>query len=121
MSIPLTSMVANTNSGEYDFIFCGGYCPGFLETGPNTTFPASKNLVVYSQPGSGHAINLSVSSSFHPGCMEYVLMNCDGAVECHGVLRGYWKLLKREQVLDGYWESFVQMFQDVAQEIRPSI
>ncbi|KAH6661673.1 Alpha/Beta hydrolase protein [Halenospora varia] len=50
-------------SGEYDFLACGGYCPGVLEMGANTTFPASKSLVTYPQPGSGHAINFSLNAT----------------------------------------------------------
>jgi len=55
------SLRLTSYSGEYDFIVCGGYCPGILATGTTESFPASKNLVTYSQPGSGHGINLSVS------------------------------------------------------------
>lgn len=47
-------------SGEYDFIVCGGYCPGVLEEKTTAVFPASKNLVTYVQPGSGHGINFAV-------------------------------------------------------------
>ncbi|KAL9114737.1 MAG: hypothetical protein Q9227_001416 [Pyrenula ochraceoflavens] len=46
-------------SGEYDFIACGGYCPGVLEQKTTAVFPASKKLVTYVQPKSGHGINLS--------------------------------------------------------------
>lgn len=52
---------AKVISGEFDFVFCTGYCPGVLETAAKTKFPASRDLVVYAQPGSGHGINLSVS------------------------------------------------------------
>jgi len=50
-------------SGEYDFIFCGGFCPGLLDVGPSNIFPLSKNMVVYSHPESGHAINLSLNAT----------------------------------------------------------
>jgi len=50
-------------SGEYDMIFCNGYCPGILEPGARAAFPASDNLVVYAQPGSGHAINFSLNAT----------------------------------------------------------
>jgi hypothetical protein len=48
-------------SGEFDLVFCNGYCPPILSHKVNEMFPASKGLEVYSQPSSGHAINLSVS------------------------------------------------------------
>jgi len=47
--------------GEYDFVFCTGFCPGVLEPAALTKFPASKDLEIYIQPGSGHGINFSVS------------------------------------------------------------
>jgi hypothetical protein len=47
-------------TGEYDFIFCTGYCSGILVPGAEKTFPNSKDLQVYTQPDSGHGINLSV-------------------------------------------------------------
>ncbi|TAQ84008.1 hypothetical protein B7494_g7666 [Chlorociboria aeruginascens] len=57
-------------SGEHDFIFCGGYCPGILEPGALNAFPASKNVVTYSQPGAGHAINLSLNAT---GSFEVII------------------------------------------------
>ena len=48
-------------TGEYDFIFCTGYCGGILIPSAEKTFPDSKGLEVYMQPDSGHGINLSVS------------------------------------------------------------
>ncbi|KIW76265.1 hypothetical protein Z517_11011 [Fonsecaea pedrosoi CBS 271.37] len=50
-------------SGEYDLIACGGYCPGFLETGPSQVFPAAKPLVTYIQPKSGHAVNFALNAT----------------------------------------------------------
>jgi hypothetical protein len=49
-------------SGEFDLVFCNGFCPPILNHKVDEAFPASKGLEVYTQPGSGHAINLSVSS-----------------------------------------------------------
>ena len=42
-------------------MFCTGFCPGVLEPAALTKFPASKDLEIYIQPGSGHGINFSVS------------------------------------------------------------
>jgi len=50
-------------TGEYDFIFCTGYCPGILEPGAVKTFPGSKSLEAYVQPDSGHGINLSLNAT----------------------------------------------------------
>jgi hypothetical protein len=50
-------------TGEYDFIFCTGYCGRILVPGAQKIFPDSKDLEVYTQPGSGHAINLSVCAN----------------------------------------------------------
>ncbi|KAK4942066.1 hypothetical protein LTR10_018102 [Elasticomyces elasticus] len=50
-------------SGEYDFIACGGYCPGFLDLEIHDVFPASKNVVAYVQPNSGHSINLALNAT----------------------------------------------------------
>jgi hypothetical protein len=55
-------------TGEYDFIFCTGYCGGILVPGAEKTFPNSKDLEVYMQPDSGHGINLSVS--FNAAALE---------------------------------------------------
>ncbi|KAI1629488.1 Alpha/Beta hydrolase protein [Exophiala viscosa] len=49
--------------GEYDFIACGGYCPGFIDADIHEVFPASKNVVAYVHPDSGHAINLSLNAT----------------------------------------------------------
>ncbi|CZR53610.1 uncharacterized protein PAC_03490 [Phialocephala subalpina] len=48
-------------SGEFDLIFCTGNCKPILEPYAKPYFPASKDLEVYVQPGSGHGINLSGS------------------------------------------------------------
>lgn len=50
-------------TGEYDFIFCTGYCGGILVPDAEKTFPDSKGLEVYMQPDSGHGINLSLNAT----------------------------------------------------------
>ncbi|KAI9695059.1 MAG: hypothetical protein M1820_008952 [Bogoriella megaspora] len=57
-------------SGEYDLLACEGYCPGNIEKGASAVFPASKKLVTYSQPGSGHSINLSLNAT---GSFEVIM------------------------------------------------
>ncbi|KAH8803052.1 Alpha/Beta hydrolase protein [Xylogone sp. PMI_703] len=50
-------------SGEYDYIFCTGFCGGILTPGAEKAFSASKDLQVYMQPNSGHGINLSLNAT----------------------------------------------------------
>ena len=45
-------------TGEYDYILCGGYCPGVLEGPAAALFNRSKNFVLYIQPGMSHGLNL---------------------------------------------------------------
>ncbi|KAE8447325.1 hypothetical protein EG329_010883 [Mollisiaceae sp. DMI_Dod_QoI] len=47
-------------SGEFDLIFCNGDCTPLLEPYAKPYFPASKDLMVHVQPGSGHGINFSM-------------------------------------------------------------
>ncbi|EPE35617.1 alpha/beta-Hydrolase [Glarea lozoyensis ATCC 20868] len=65
-------------SGEFDLVFCNGYCPPILNNKVKETFPVSKGLEVYSQPGSGHAINLSLNAT---GSFEVVT----GFLKRHGL------------------------------------
>ncbi|KFY47811.1 hypothetical protein V496_10433 [Pseudogymnoascus sp. VKM F-4515 (FW-2607)] len=44
-------------NGEYDFIACGGYCPGVLEPAARGVFRNSKSFLAYTQPGTGHGLN----------------------------------------------------------------
>lgn len=66
-------------TGEYDFIFCTGYCGGILVLGAENTFPNSKDLEVYMQPDSGHGINLSVSIYILPweACADSSIVECN--------------------------------------------
>ena len=43
--------------GEYDFIVCGGYCPGVIDQPARSYFPSSKAFRSYIQPGTGHGLN----------------------------------------------------------------
>lgn len=75
-------------SGEYDFIACGGYCPGILDQKTAAVFPASKDLDVYVQPNTGHAINFGVRTQFFTPLiicpMDKLLIGYrTGTVECH--------------------------------------
>ncbi|KAH7370902.1 Alpha/Beta hydrolase protein [Rhexocercosporidium sp. MPI-PUGE-AT-0058] len=50
-------------SGENDLVFCNGDCVPILNAPAVERFNASKNLEVYVQPGSGHAINYSLNAT----------------------------------------------------------
>lgn len=50
-------------SGEFDFIVCGGYCPGVLEEPAKQMYANSRHFESYSQPGTGHALNLAKNAT----------------------------------------------------------
>jgi hypothetical protein len=80
-------------TGEYDFIFCTGFCGGILVPGAESTFPNS-DLEVYMQPDSGHGINLSVSTNGMG--IELLLTEI---VECNGFVRGHHRFLGEARLL----------------------
>ncbi|KAH8804377.1 Alpha/Beta hydrolase protein [Xylogone sp. PMI_703] len=44
-------------NGEFDFLVCGGFCPGVMEEPATTFFSGSKGFRTYIQPQAGHALN----------------------------------------------------------------
>ncbi|KAG4434041.1 hypothetical protein IFR05_010463 [Cadophora sp. M221] len=50
-------------SGENDLVFCNGDCVPIIKAPALERFNATKNLEVYVQPGSGHAINYSLNAT----------------------------------------------------------
>jgi len=44
-------------NGEYDFIACGGYCPGVEQQPAHTYFSGAKSFQSKIQPGTGHGLN----------------------------------------------------------------
>ncbi|MCJ1305859.1 hypothetical protein MMC08_008676, partial [Hypocenomyce scalaris] len=50
-------------SGEYDFIFCAGYCPGVLHEPAASVFHASRNFESYVQPGMSHGMNFHYNAT----------------------------------------------------------
>ncbi|PVH78248.1 hypothetical protein DL98DRAFT_494589 [Cadophora sp. DSE1049] len=50
-------------NGEYDYIFCGGYCPGILEPAARSFFPASIGYESYIQPNTGHILNIAPNAT----------------------------------------------------------
>jgi hypothetical protein len=86
-------------------VFCTGFCPSVLEPAALTKFPASKDLEIYIQPGSGHGINFSVgliSPSPEYGrdsqseANEILQPNATGAFE---VIPGSWLRMVSEELL----------------------
>ncbi|KAK0109580.1 hypothetical protein ONS95_002265 [Cadophora gregata] len=47
-------------NGEYDYVMCGGYCPGVVEPAARSFFPASVGYQSYIQPNTGHILNTAV-------------------------------------------------------------
>ncbi len=50
-------------TGEFDFIICGGYCPGVLDEPLRTIFRGSSNFEAYVQPKAGHGTNLATNAT----------------------------------------------------------
>ncbi|KAH9205469.1 Alpha/Beta hydrolase protein [Leptodontidium sp. 2 PMI_412] len=50
-------------SGENDLVFCNGDCAPIIKAPAVERFNATKNLEVYVQPRSGHAINYSLNAT----------------------------------------------------------
>ena len=51
-------------AGEYDYINCGGYCPGtYSEERTNGLWPNASDYFPYLQPNTGHALTLSTNAS----------------------------------------------------------
>ena len=60
-------------SGEYDFIVCGGYCPGVLEESVAPLFMGSKGFETYIQPGAGHGTNFATNATgFYGVIFDYL-------------------------------------------------
>lgn len=47
-------------SGEFDYILCGGYCPGELEASFGDKF---QHLETYVQPLAGHGVNFATNTT----------------------------------------------------------
>ena len=63
-------------SGEYDFILCGGYCPGELEPSFAPLFSGAKNFETYVQPLAGHGLNYAINATGTYGVIfEYLAKN----------------------------------------------
>ena len=50
-------------SGEFDFIVCGGFCPGVMENSTKQMYSNSKDFEAYVQPGTGHALTFSKNAT----------------------------------------------------------
>ncbi|KAH7336531.1 Alpha/Beta hydrolase protein [Rhexocercosporidium sp. MPI-PUGE-AT-0058] len=50
-------------NGEYDYIMCGGYCPGIVEPAARSFFPASVGYESYIQPNTGHILNTAPNAT----------------------------------------------------------
>ncbi|KAI9757587.1 MAG: hypothetical protein M4579_003399 [Chaenotheca gracillima] len=44
-------------NGEFDFLICGGYCPGVADQPARTFFSGSRNFQTRIQPNTGHGLN----------------------------------------------------------------
>ena len=49
-------------SGEYDFILCGGYCPGVIQDPLTAYFAGSKDFEISILPGTGHVLNFALNA-----------------------------------------------------------
>lgn len=54
-------------TGEYDFIFCNGYCTDVLDSPADLIFGASKKFKSYVQPNMGHGMNLHKNATGYFG------------------------------------------------------
>ncbi|KAI9721798.1 MAG: hypothetical protein M1812_002133 [Candelaria pacifica] len=55
--------------GEYDFLACGGFCPGILQSGAEPFFKSSSNLATAVHPGAGHGFNFCNNATGSYGVM----------------------------------------------------
>ncbi|MCJ1415070.1 hypothetical protein MMC32_001400 [Xylographa parallela] len=60
-------------SGEYDFIFCDGYCPDVLHDPASEIFSASRNFKSYVHSGTGHGMNFHHNATGYFGVMTSFL------------------------------------------------
>ncbi|KAG4034826.1 hypothetical protein MFRU_002g01760 [Monilinia fructicola] len=49
--------------GEYDYIQCGGYCPGIAEPAARQAFPHSRGFESHVQRGAAHMLNLAYNAT----------------------------------------------------------
>ena len=94
-------------SGEYDWIVCGGYCPGEMDASFGPLFKGAKDFETYVQPGSGHSLNFAVNATGAFGVIfDYLGRN--GLWGSGGVNGGQgliWSLfwLAKGQMMIGKW------------------
>ncbi|KAL2068697.1 hypothetical protein VTL71DRAFT_15035 [Oculimacula yallundae] len=50
-------------NGEFDYIMCGGYCPGIVEPAAHSFFPTSVGYESYIQPATGHILNTAPNAT----------------------------------------------------------
>ncbi|KAL9045866.1 MAG: hypothetical protein Q9214_001165, partial [Letrouitia sp. 1 TL-2023] len=50
-------------SGEYDFVLCGGYCPGVIQDPLTAYFAGSEDFELSIQPGAGHGLNFASNAT----------------------------------------------------------
>ena len=63
-------------SGEFDYIVCGGFCPGELDASFKAKFTGSEAFETYVQPGSGHGANFATNATgFYGVIFEYLGRN----------------------------------------------
>ena len=63
-------------SGEFDYILCGGYCPGELSASFDPLFTESKGFETYVQPAAGHGLNFHKNATGAFGVIfEYLEKN----------------------------------------------
>ncbi|KAK4692596.1 hypothetical protein P7C71_g4643, partial [Lecanoromycetidae sp. Uapishka_2] len=63
-------------SGEFDYIVCGGYCPGELDASFAPLFTGATEFETYVQPLSGHGTNFATNATgFYEVIFEYLGRN----------------------------------------------
>lgn len=63
-------------SGEFDYIVCGGFCPGELEPSFKPLFTGARDFETYVQPLSGHGANFAINATgFYEVIFEYLGRN----------------------------------------------
>lgn len=63
-------------SGEYDFVLCGGYCPGVLDQPLRTYFRGSSDFQSYIQPKAAHGLNYATNATGSYGVVfDFLLKN----------------------------------------------
>ena len=60
-------------TGEYDYLVCGGYCPGELEPSVAPLFMGAKGFEIHIQPGAGHGTNFATNATgFYGVIFDYL-------------------------------------------------